>query len=174
MSNLKRISPDAIPAALARAERYRLLNQARQAESIARDILAVDPRHPEAMVLLLLSLTDCFTGDSADSAHVDALALLPELDGDYSRAYYEGLVLERWALAHQNRATPHYLIADWIEQAMVLFEHAEALRQPGNDEALLRWNACARLLGRLKRRESSASGDDAHASTFDQGDDPPR
>ena len=31
---------------------------------------------------------------------------------------------------------------------MELFEQAEALRPPGNDDALLRWNACARMLNR--------------------------
>ncbi|MDZ4805746.1 MAG: hypothetical protein SGI90_12880 [Candidatus Eisenbacteria bacterium] len=172
--NLKRISPDAIPAALARAERYRLLNQARQAESIARDILAVVPDHQEASVLLLLALTDCFTDDAADAAHVDALALVPKLDGDYARAYYEGLVVERWALALQHRAAPHHLIADWIEQAMVFFEMAEARRQPGNDEALLRWNACARLLARLLRTKKPVVGADQHGADMDLGDDPPR
>ncbi|TPW18207.1 MAG: hypothetical protein FD129_61 [bacterium] len=174
MTNLKRISPDAIPAALSRAERYRLLNQARQAESIARDILAVEPKHPEATLLLLLALTDCFTDESADAAHADAVAMVPTLPGEYARAYYGGLVIERWALALQSRAVPIYLVADWIQQAMTRFEEAEALRQPGNDEALLRWNACARLLSRLKRIERSLAGDGGQLTVLDLGDEAPR
>ena len=39
--NLKKISPDGVPHALDRAERYRLLNEPVQAESICRDVLAV-------------------------------------------------------------------------------------------------------------------------------------
>ena len=30
--------------------------------------------------------------------------------------------------------------------AMVLYTKAESIRPPGNDDALLRWNACARAL----------------------------
>jgi hypothetical protein len=32
---------------------------------------------------------------------------------------------------------------------MSYFERAEAIRPPHNDDAVLRWNACARLLARL-------------------------
>ena len=42
---LKRISQAALPAALAKAERYRLLNEPEQAESICRDVLAVEPKN---------------------------------------------------------------------------------------------------------------------------------
>ena len=34
---------------------------------------------------------------------------------------------------------------------MTWYERAEALRQPTNDDALLRWNACARLIMRDER-----------------------
>lgn len=174
---LKRIAADAIPAALARAERYRLLNQARQAESICRDILAVDPNHGEALVLLLLSLTDCFGDEGADAAHADARALLPKLSDDYARDYYRGLIVERWALALAGRAAPAHLVADWIHQAMASFEKAEARRPAGNDEALLRWNACARLLDRLDRVVSSGAFREAapadRPDALDTGDDPP-
>ena len=168
---LKRIAAESIPAALARAERYRLLNQARQAESICRDVLAIEPRHPEATVLLLLSLTDCFTDDGAEQARADAVALLPDLPDDYSRDYYRGLIVERWALALATRAAPAYSVAGAIRQAMSWFEKAEAQRPVGNDEALLRWNACVRLLSRLER--DAVRPDDAVDGVLDTGDDPP-
>ncbi|HEX7878119.1 MAG TPA: hypothetical protein VF720_01840 [Candidatus Eisenbacteria bacterium] len=174
---LKRIAADAIPAALARAERYRLLNQARQAESICRDVLEVDPNHGEALVLLLLSLTDCFADEGAEAAHADALALLPKLSDGYARDYYQGLIVERWALALAGRAAPTHLVADWIHRAMASFEKAEAQRPAGNDEALLRWNACARLLGRLSRSGSAGASHQAapadRPDELDTGDDPP-
>lgn len=40
---LKRISADTIPVALAKVDRYRLLNEPALAESICLDILAVAP-----------------------------------------------------------------------------------------------------------------------------------
>jgi hypothetical protein len=33
-------------------------------------------------------------------------------------------------------------------EAMESYERAEAMRPPGNDDALLRWNTCVRLLAR--------------------------
>ncbi len=43
MFELRPLSPSAIPSALAKAERYRLLNEGGQAESICQDVLAIDP-----------------------------------------------------------------------------------------------------------------------------------
>ena len=43
MFDLKPLSKDAIPAALAKAERYRLLNEPGEAESICLDVLRIDP-----------------------------------------------------------------------------------------------------------------------------------
>ena len=63
MFELKPLHSDAVQAALARAERYRLLNEPSEAESICLDILAVDPDNQPARIMLLLSLTDQF--DSA-------------------------------------------------------------------------------------------------------------
>jgi hypothetical protein len=45
MSELKSLHKDAIPAALGKAERYRLLNEPGEAESICLDILHVDPEN---------------------------------------------------------------------------------------------------------------------------------
>jgi len=41
---LKTLSPESVPRALAKAERYRLLNEPVEAESICLDVLAVDPQ----------------------------------------------------------------------------------------------------------------------------------
>src|SRR5262245_5730837 len=53
----KPISRDAIPAALAKAERYRLLNEPLEAESICLDVLQIDGANQDAIVMLLLALT---------------------------------------------------------------------------------------------------------------------
>ena len=44
----KPLSPEPCPAALAKAERYRLLNEPGEAESICLDVLAVEPDNQEA------------------------------------------------------------------------------------------------------------------------------
>ena len=60
MFELKRLSADAIPAALEKALRYRLLNDPAEAESICHDVLRIDPENQQALVNLLLALTDRF------------------------------------------------------------------------------------------------------------------
>jgi hypothetical protein len=147
MHDLKPLSRDAVPAALAKAERYRLLNEPWQAESICRDILAIEPANQSAQVMLLLALTDQFDqGINAQEAYRTAARLA---DG-YSALYYTGIVHERRALAlfrHSDfRSCP--AVYALMEEAMRCFEQAEAVRPPGNDDSLLRWNACARFLRR--------------------------
>ena len=143
---LKPLSRGAIDAALDRASHYRLLNEPRQAESICLDILEIDSENQKALVLLLLAITDAFS-ESTESA-VRALALLPRLIGDYSRAYYEGLIHERRARAIVARGGPGsgYVAHAALVQAMRWFEKAETLRTPGNDDSILRYNACVRFL----------------------------
>src|SRR5213075_2019037 len=67
MSELKSLHKDAIPAALEKAERYRLLNEPGEAESICLDILHVDPENQEALITLLLALTDRFEKGTASA-----------------------------------------------------------------------------------------------------------
>ena len=75
---LKKLSKAAIPAALERAERYRLLNEPALAESICQDVLAIDPDNREAIVLLILALSDQFTQNIVDNLD-HAWSLLPRL-----------------------------------------------------------------------------------------------
>jgi hypothetical protein len=150
MFELKPLSKSAVPAALAKAERYRLLNQPMQAASICEDILAVDPHQYDALRTLVLSLTEQFAGPDTGPILMQAKGLVERLPGEYERAYYSGLICERRALALLSSSTPGsgFLAHDWIKDAMHWFERAEVLRPPDNDDAILRWNACARLLMR--------------------------
>ena len=148
MHGLKALSTDALEAALAKAERYRLLNEPAETESICHDILAADPRNQAAAVMLILSLTDQF---ARDRKHVrEALDLLPSLTDPYERLYYTGLVLERRAKSRHELGGPaaNHAVHQWITDAMAKFAEAEAIRPAGNDDSLLRWNACARFLAR--------------------------
>jgi hypothetical protein len=146
MFTLKSLSREGISAALEKAMRYRLLNESRAAESICLDILEVQPENQQAIVTLLLALTDQLSRDLSVANR--ARALLPRLQDEYERQYYAGIICERQAKAILNRGTPGSKADayEWFREAMSLFERAEALRSPGNDDVILRWNACARLI----------------------------
>jgi hypothetical protein len=144
----KTLSPEAVPRALAKAERYRLLNEPGEAESICLDALEVEPDNQEALAVLLLALTDQFGSDA--SAVAEAWKTVERLRDDYERAYYTGILYERRAKAQLALHTPGAgpRTYEWLREAMSWYEKAEAIRPPGNDDAILRWNACARLIMR--------------------------
>ncbi len=149
MFEMKRLSKEAVGAALQKAERYRLLNEPSEAESICRDVLRIDPGNTEARVTLLLSLTDQF-GAVVGSHLPAARAVLGELTDPYQQAYYGGIICERWAKAlyHRHALGSGDVVHHWLTEAMKLYEAAEGIRRPGDDDAVLRWNACARMLER--------------------------
>jgi hypothetical protein len=147
MFELKSISPEAVPVALEKVERYRLLNEPWQAESICRDILRIEPEHEQALVMLLLSLTDQF-GKGVTAAQ--AREVLVRIKDGYQHAYYSGIISERWAdaLLRQGSLGVGFIAYENLREAMGHYERAEQLRPEGNDDALLRWNTCARILMR--------------------------
>jgi hypothetical protein len=142
---LKPLSQAAIPAALERAHRYRLLNEPWQAESICEDVLRVDPKNQTALVTLLLAITDQFEMQITCGR---AREVVSAMSGEYERAYYSGIILERSARARMRQGLPgsNSLAYEELIEAMRCYERAEALRPPDNDEAVLRWNTCARTL----------------------------
>jgi len=144
---LKPISKGGIAEALEKAERYRLLNEPTLAESICLDVLHVDPDNQQALIMLLLALTDQFGHGAAPGR---ARELLPRLDGEYQRQYYAGIIWERSAHAQLRKGSPNAAFAayDALRQAMECYEKAGAIRPPGNDDDILRWNTCARILMR--------------------------
>jgi hypothetical protein len=146
MFELKPLSPEAVPRALAKAERYRLLNEPGEAQSICLDVLAADPHNQEAVRTMILALTDQFV--SEPSAVHQALATVAELSDEYEQVYYSGIIHERRAKAHLAHRIPRggSHAYDWLREAMRCFETADALRPSNNDDARLRWNACARLI----------------------------
>ncbi|CAN5478076.1 hypothetical protein BH18ACI1_BH18ACI1_16590 [soil metagenome] len=159
MFELKPISNEAVPAALEKAKHYRLLNEPGAAESICLDILQIDPDNQAALVTLVLAMSDRFAKDYAigDSRIQDYLSRIRD---DYKRAYYTGIIYERRAKAilSKNSLGSESTAYEFFRQAMSWFEKAEAVRPPRNDDALLRWNGCARIImyNKLARREMDA------------------
>ncbi|MGB6690694.1 MAG: hypothetical protein WBE76_22900 [Terracidiphilus sp.] len=142
---IKRISTAGIAEAIAKAELYRSLNEPEEAESICRDILAIEPDHQLALRLLGLALTDQFTGRGADR-YRETEEIFLELKDPYERLYYTGLTHERRAKALLNAGQPPRSLFALFDQALRSFAEAEKIRPTGNDDAILRWNRCVRLL----------------------------
>jgi hypothetical protein len=151
MPELKQLHREAIPAALEKAERYRLLNEPGEAESICLDILRVDPENQRAIITLLLALSDRFEKGYGVS-DTQTKELLTRINSEYDRAYYSGIVAERQAKMKLRQTTPgcRFQAFDLLREAMHWFEKAEPLSPPGHDDAILRWNTCARIIERNK------------------------
>ena len=143
----KPISREAVPAALEKAHRYRLLNEPEQAESICEDVLRIDAENQDALTTLILALTDRF-GGARPVPPQRVRELLSRLKGDYERAYYAGIIAEREGVAWMRSGQPRSGEAAYVcfREAMKHFEKAEKLRPPANDDAILRWNSCARMI----------------------------
>jgi len=142
---LKSISVHGIPEALAKVERYRLLNEPFLAESICLDILAIVPDHQQALIFLLLARTDQFHSNTQAKAAQEVLA---RIQGDYEQAYYAGVILERLGYTRIRHGDPGARTSAYhaLRHAMSHYEAAMKLAQHGNDDAILRWNTCARML----------------------------
>ncbi|MDA1261152.1 MAG: hypothetical protein O3A20_11100 [Planctomycetota bacterium] len=131
-----------------KAQRYRLLNEPMEAESICRDILRVDPKHREALITLLLALTDQFSDPLADKLG-QAREVLERIEGAYDRAYYAGIVCERRGKTAMRGSGPHAgaFAYDFLRQAMDHYERAVAARpDEKHGDPVLRWNTCVRIL----------------------------
>jgi tetratricopeptide (TPR) repeat protein len=149
---LKSISTSGIAEAISKATLYRYLNEPEEAESICHDILAVEPENQAALRMLGLAITDQFTGQSSDR-YAEADAAFRQLVDAYERHYYTGLLYERRAKAQMRAGRPAQMLVGLFHEAMQHFEQAEKIHPPENDDAVLRWNRCVRLLEKLPRTE---------------------
>jgi hypothetical protein len=145
---LKSISVESIPEALAKVERYRLLNEPGLAESICLDILAIAPDHQQALISLLLARTDQFRSNVPAKNVKAAQEILAQLKGDYEQAYYAGIIWERMGNARirEGVSGAGSSVYHMLREAMSYYEKAMNFATPGNDKAILRWNTCARAI----------------------------
>ena len=142
---LKSISVQSIPEALAKVERYRLLNEPVLAESICLDVLAIVPDHQQALISLLLARTDQFHFNVQPKGAQEVLA---RIKGDFEQAYYAGVISERLGNARIRHGDPGARTSAYhaLRDAMSHYEKAMNFAPPGNDDAILRWNTCARMI----------------------------
>ncbi len=160
MFELKSLSKEAVPAALEKAKHYRLLNEPSAAESICLDILQIEPDNQDALVNLVLAMSDRFSKDySVGDAQIQDY--LSRIEDEYERAYYAGIIYERRAKAVLSRNThgSEHTAYELFRQAMNWFERAEAIRPAGNEDAILRWNGCARIIIRNKLEAREMAND---------------
>jgi hypothetical protein len=142
---LKTISKSGIPEAIAKAELYRYLNEPEEAESICRDVLAAEPKHMLGLRTLGLAITDQFMGGPTDR-YPEVEAIFERLAEPYERLYYTGLLCERRVKAQLRAGRAPHTLLPLLEKALQCFGEAEKIHPPGNDDAILRWNRCVRLL----------------------------
>ena len=153
MSEIRPLSKLSIPAAIDKAKHYRLLNEPEEAESICLDVLDVESENQEALVLLLLARTDQIV-EGSPAVLQRAREILPRLSGEYERAYYGGLICERQAknlLRHRGRRSG-FVAYEWFQYALEQYDIAIQSKPADNDEAILRWNACLRMIERHRLR----------------------
>jgi len=164
---LKAISKSGIAEALAKVELYRYLNEPEESESICRDILAVDPNQQLALRQLGLSLTDQFTGGTGDR-YSEVEETFQRLSDRYEQLYYTGLYYERRAKAQLRTGHSPHVVFPLFERALQCFGDAEKIRPAGNDDSILRWNRCVRLL------QTPSMVWEEQLASFDAEDAPPR
>ena len=148
MLTLKTITVEAVPTALEKAQQYRRLNEPNDAESICLDILAVMPDHQEALKTLLLALTDKFATFGVNPSFEQAREIVGKLDASHCKAYYSGIIFERRAKFHLRQGGPGAgpVAYQWLVKAMDAFNTAITECDTKNQEAVLRWNSCARII----------------------------
>jgi hypothetical protein len=161
---LKRIHPSGIDAALQKADKYRELNQPMEAESICRDVLAVDADNQLALRILGLALTDQFE-PPGKALFIEAERVFSRLRSPYERAFYSGIACERRAKAQLAARIPLYSVRPLFDQALARYAEAEALRLPGNDDPILRWNSCVRALQAAPAFAAAETTDEADWET---------
>ncbi len=159
MFELKQLSIDAVPAAIDRAKRYRLLNEPWHAESICRDVQNVDPDNQQNLIILLLAITDQFGLERRGKKISDAMEIADQLRDSYQSDYAKGIIYERQANAATKRGGPRagYIAYNHLVIAMEWYEKSARSHPDKNEESKLRYNTCVRMIERFNLRPAPES-----------------
>ena len=95
-------------------------------------------------------------------AYQRAQEVLATVASEYDRLYYGGILHERRARAQfaSGGMRAGDAVYGWLTEAMALYEQAAELSPTDNDDAVLRWNSCARMI------ESHPELSPAHEDNF--------
>ena len=99
-----------------------------------------------------------------------AQEILAQIKGDYEKAYYAGIIWER--VGHMRirqvgtggGASAYHA----LREAMTDYESAMNFASPGNDDAILRWNTCARVIMQNPEIRPLSEDDPAQAWVRDE------
>src|SRR5262249_46148854 len=108
--------------------------------------LIIDPKNQTALRNLALAITDQFTGEHDEDRQAEAESAVSKLEDKYERLYYRGIILERRAKALLRTGKPPNSALPLFEHAMDSFKQAQAIRPPRQDDSILHWNSCVRIL----------------------------
>jgi len=147
----KPLSREGIDAALEKADRYRFLGEPWESDSICRDVLAIEPDNQRALIALISAIAQQL-GEGTGGDMGEARSLVRRLSGAYERAFYSGVIIERYAkemLAHGTLGVGP-AVYELFTEAMACYEEAEQIRPSGDDSSILRWNTCVRVIERNK------------------------
>ena len=160
MYNLKPLSKEAIPKAIDRAKQYRSLLQPWHAESICRDVQAVDPENQQNLIILFLAVTDQFGSEKHSKNIKDAEVIMNQLKDSYQQDYAKGIMYERLASAALNMggARSGYIAYYHLIDALKWYEKSEKSNIDKNEESILRWNTCVRMIEQFNLKPAPDDG----------------
>lgn len=97
---------------------------------------------------MILALTDQFPDGAHPQAAVEAEKAAARIQDEYKRLYLSDIIRERRGKAMLAAAVParHGRRRNGCVKRCRATSVRKPLRPAGNDEAVLRWNTCARLL----------------------------
>ena len=145
--DLKPLDKGAIPNSIDRAKQYRALNQPWHAESICRDVLAVDPENQQNLIILFLAITDQFGSEKRTKKISDAEVLLDQLKDGFQKDYAKGIMYERLASAALNMGGVRSGYIAYYHLLDALNWYDKSAKSPEkSQESVLRWNTCVRMI----------------------------
>lgn len=153
------IHADAIKKALKKAKQYRSLLEPEMAESICLDILHIDEKNQDALVIYILALTDQFHHAERQTQVKVIQKAIKKLASQYQRHYYTGLLNERRARFLISQPMSHSFSYDYFIEALQNYQQASEIKPENNDEAILRWNSCIRIIEQEKLKPRLDSED---------------
>ena len=156
---LHAIHANAIDLALEKAKQYRSLIEPEIAESICLDILHIDEKNQQALIVYILALADQLHHTEKQTQVKAILSAIEKLDSQYQQYYYTGLLNERRARFLISQPMSHSFAYDYFIEAMQFYQQAQQICPEHNDEAILRWNSCVRTIEKEKLKPRLDSED---------------